>query len=333
MEGQSNKDRSREVVLDLSAGLVSGLMYLSYVLSFGFLIPVQQRLAGNGRKSGMVAGLVALAVVMAGQAKRLFQFGEPGKTAFLAGVASIVLPPFFLLAALFFIDIKAGKTRRGTRILLATLVVSLIATPLILRATSDGEFSAFMTEYMGSTFRDARILPGAGEADTNALIAEAVDGAIRVVRSAYAVFILWIIGGSWWLGTRLAALRLPADAPDRRPYRLAAIKVPAWMLWPTLGVWAALFLVLVTDTEGLPAMAAWNAALCSASVYAVQGLGIISYLSRLPGKFQLLRLVAPLVVLALALSSTAGLLVLIALPLLGITEVWFPYRNLKGAIE
>lgn len=321
------------MVLDLSAGLVSGLMYLSYVLSFGFLVPVQQRLAGNGRKSGIVAGLVALLVVLVGQAKRLFQFGDAGQAAFLASLASIALPPLFLLAALFFVDIKAGRTRHSTRILLATLVMSVIATPLILRATSDGEFSSFMTEYMGTTMREARIMSETDETAISVLIAEAVEGSIRVVRSAYAVFILWIIGGSWWLGTRMAALRLPVDNPARKPYRLADIKVPAWMLWPTLGIWAALFIVLVTGAEGLSAMIAWNAALCSASLYTVQGFGILSYLSRLPGKFQLLRLVAPLIALTLALSSTAGAVVLIALPLLGITEVWFPYRNLKGAIE
>jgi hypothetical protein len=65
----------------------------------------------------------------------------------------------------------------------------------------------------------------------------------------------------------------------------------------------------------------------------MQGIGIISHLSRQFNATRIVRLLAPLAVMAIALSNTAGAIIMITLPILGITEVWLPYRDVKGALK
>ena len=62
MNGRAQLARNREFFLNASTGALSGLLYLSYVLSFAFLVPVQHVFAGRGRRSGLVAAAFALVV-------------------------------------------------------------------------------------------------------------------------------------------------------------------------------------------------------------------------------------------------------------------------------
>jgi len=52
--------KKRIILADATAGILSGFLYLSYVLSFAFLVPVQQSFAGRGMKAGLVSSLAVL---------------------------------------------------------------------------------------------------------------------------------------------------------------------------------------------------------------------------------------------------------------------------------
>ena len=320
--------RNKEFLLNATTGLLSGFLYLSYVLSFAFLVPVQHAFASRGRKSGFVAAAFAILVVTAGQAARMMELQALKPLVLLAAI----LPPLIMIVALGFVNLRIGALTNGHKILLASAVLSLAALPFVLRATSDKSFSSWLAEYVGAAMNSS----GLGEGDMSYARA-AVDGAIGVIRSAFSAFILWIVAGSWWLGSLFAARaqrrEKKADESVFASLRIENLRVPSIALWPTLVSWALVFAILLTKKTGIAAVVVWNIALCCASLYAMQGIGILAHLAKKFNASLLLRIAAPLVVVAVALSSTAGTIMLIALPLLGITEVWLPYRNLKGALK
>lgn len=328
MNGRARSASTREALLDASTGLLSGFLYLSYVLSFAFLLPVQHAFAGRGRRSGLAAAAWSLLVIIAGQAVRMFELRTGDILIALAGI----LPPAALIAALAFINVKVGKLSTGAKILVASAALSAIAAPLVMRVTADQGFSAFLIESIGSTMSAS----GLG-ADSAAYVGEAVKSAITVLQCAFAPLLLVTLAASWWLGSVQAARKAfregRADESLLASLRLDTVRVPNAALWPTLLCWAGLFATLATGQTGLLRAAAWNLALCAASLYAVQGLGVLSHLSRQFNATRILRLAAPLAVMTALLSATAGAVILIVLPLVGITEVWFPYRTIKGALK
>jgi hypothetical protein len=328
VNGRLQFARNKEFILNASTGLLSGFLYLSYVLSFAFLVPVQHAFAGRGKKSGLVAAAFAFLVIAFGQAGRMLEMQAFDALVLAAGI----LPPLLLLVAISFINTRIGSLSNGSKIFVAAAILSAIAAPFVMKATSDKDFSSWLIEYIGSAMSSS----GMG-ADGASYAKTAVNSAIGVLQSAFAVFILWVLAGSWWLGSWFAARSAVrsnmADETTFASIRLAAVRVPAMVLWPTLLSWTLLFVALLTKQEGLVAAAAWNFALCAASLYAMQGIGILSHLLKQFNATRLLRIIAPLAFMAVALSSTAGAIILIVLPLLGITEVWFPYRNLKGALK
>ncbi len=325
MDGNVRLARNREFLLNVSAGLLAGFIYLSYVLSFAFLVPVQHAFAARGNRSGFIAALFAFLVTAAGQLFRMLEM----KVVDPILLASGLLPPLLLLAAIGLINMKPFRLGRGASIVLATALLSALASPFVMKATADKNFSAWLVEYVASTMNSSGM---GGDAAFNARAA--VDGAMSLIRSAFSALILWMLAGSWWIGSVIGARRRRGVDEGAKPFMsLADIRVPFIALWPTLLAWTLLLVVLMTRKSGYLATAAWNIALCLASLYAIQGMGILSHLSRQFNATRFLRLLAPIAILAVALSSAVGAIIMIALPVLGITEVWLPYRTIKGALK
>jgi hypothetical protein len=319
----------RKVLLsDMAAGLVAGLLYLSFLLTFAFLLPVQRCFAARGTKSGLKAAGASLVVIVAGQGFRLLSFGAFDLGLFLASSVT----PILFLGALCVVNLRIGRLGTGMKLLFASLVLSAVASPFVLMATTDPAFVDNLKAYVSAAATGSGI-------DSTGLsgVDEAIRSAVSTLRSAFAPLVFWMLGFSWLYGSRLA-IRSPALAPEERETKFARLKlgnfkVPQAALWPTLATWTLLFVVLAAKLGATASMLAWNLALCSASLYAVQGLGIMGFLSERYPLARLARLLLPIVAIIVVLNPTAGAITLIVLPILGITEVWFPYRNLKGALK
>jgi hypothetical protein len=321
--------KKKDLLAQAWAGLSGGLLYLSYILSFAFLVPIQHVFSRRGFKSGLLAIGVALGTVSVGHIGRMVEMKTVEFGTFLSGI----LPPALLLGAISFINLPVKKLSQGLKICIAALALSLIALPFIMHSTGDLEFLAILKDYV------ARTIASSGLSVNESLYAhEAVDAAVTMVRSGFSAFILWILASNWYLGDLLAnkariPLREEYSEPDRSTKPLADLYISSAMVWPTLFSWTLLFIVIVTDSKGILSMIAWNTALWTASFYAVQGLGILSYLAAHFPAARLLRLFIPLALIILFVAPTAGMIAFIALPILGITEVWLPYRTIKGALK
>lgn len=326
MIGTERSESGKGLILDAFAGVLSGLLYMSYVLSFAFLIPVQRTIAARGKRSGLITAGTAFAAIAIGEFTKMSEI----RSFSLQNIAAGTIPPIVFLGAIFLANLRLGKQTSIVRIFVVSTLLSLVAAPFIIPATLDKGFLGWLTEYFTS-------LAGSGNLDASLTeqLQSAVASAAAILRNGFSAFILWMLAGSWWFGTRLAAKttfrNTIGEATHAEPPSLAGVKAPAIALWPTLATWTGLFIVLVTRAEGIPRTIAWNLALCLASLYAAQGLGIISHYFARKNALRVFRMLAPLAVMLAFLNSTVGVALLIALPLMGISEVWIPYRNMKGA--
>ncbi len=330
-ETTGNRDR-RMLVASIAAGLASGILYLSLALAIFFLLPVQIVFGRSGRKAGMIAACAAIAVIGAGQVWRMVGLGMTDA----ASLAFALVPPAILTGSLVALNASLGGAFWGKvdplfRALAVTLVLALAALPLVLDLGRDGAFTSLLEESIGALTApltknlgegyEAQVL--AASLDVKNLVAEAKN----ILASSYVVFIFVLDAGSWWLGSRLSG----AGSTGRKNLpALRDFRIPYALLWPVLGAWAGVFASLAFSLKGWFPACAWNTALVLSLCYAAQGVGVLSHLlsrRNLPG---ITRLAVALTVLIMLVSPVAGGLLAGALAILGITEVWIPYRNPKG---
>lgn len=328
MENRNRTIIQNQILIDSVPGLVSGVLYLSYILSFAFLVPIQYSFASKGRKPGLITVATAFAIIVFGQLGRMISSG----IASFGLVASAVLPPALFLVSMIYINGEHQAKKQSRRLLLAAIILSLISAPFVYLAVTNHEVLESLTSMAVATLGGGSM---SEELSTNARLA--VQAATATISSAFSAFILWILAVSYWLGNRYASrIRMRHEvsleaAKSQTTLALADIRVPVTLLWPTLIVWASLFAIIVTKTGGIISAVITNASLFLGSLYAIQGIAILTYLANHSRVFFFIKVLLPLLFLFSFLNPTVGTIILIALPVLGITEVWFPYRNLKGA--
>lgn len=313
------------LVAVLAGGAVSGLLYSSVFLAAAFLIPVQIAFGRSGQGSGAGAAGVSALVIAVALGVRMAQAGILDAATLLAGMA----PSVALLAALVLINArfwKGGAARFRT--LVPAAACALAAVPMLLSVAKDQSIARVLEGWIQTLLSS---IGGDQGVDASAL-AVSVDpsqlaGEIMTwLYDSYAAMLLLILGGSWMVGSRLAGPGTPgrsAVGPIDR-YRL-----PYWAIWPFLAAWTAVLAAVALKAPAVPTAVAWNLAIAAALAYAAQGLGVATHLLKRWNVPRGLR-IALAVTATLALSTPpAGLAVAIGVPVLGVTETWIPYRNVK----
>jgi hypothetical protein len=310
------------------ASLASGLLYLSVYVSFAFLIPIQLATSRFGRKSGWIASVLALCVITIGSGARALSIGPLG----IGELAMAALPPAALLLALGFVNAAFWEGRwLSIRLLGASVALALAAFPALNGLWKDADLNAYIVGRLDAVFaplREQAALTGGFDA---AALAATIDAAAlaatakEALLSSILAIILALLGGSWWLGSSLSR---SGEGVQKAP-PLPDVRIPQVLVWPFLAAWASVLATMVFKAAILLRSVAWNCALAMSVVYAAQGLGIIAHFFKRWNLPRSLRIAA--VAVAILSAPMAGSAIGIALPLLGVTEVWIPYRNLKGA--
>lgn len=140
---------------------------------------------------------------------------------------------------------------------------------------------------------------------------------------------LALLAFSWWAGSASAARSIAFRAgahPAANPGpRLAEFRLESLFLWPFIASWAAIGLDLLLGLSVL-SYAVWNIGLAMLFLYGLQGLAILRFhfeKRRLP---RILWFVLVVGLAVLAASPRVGLVVVVAVPLFGISENWIRYR-------
>jgi hypothetical protein len=149
-----------------------------------------------------------------------------------------------------------------------------------------------------------------------------------------------LVSFSWWAGQAAAYRSVVALFGERPRFRFADFRLESGWLWPLIGAGA---LVLADLFFGISfwAYAAWNVAFALLFLYGLQGLAIVRFVFEKHGVPRLLWLVVIAIVAAVTVNSVtfsmfekkpaAGLFVVIALSVFGVSENWIRYRVPRGA--
>jgi Predicted membrane protein (DUF2232). len=311
----------------LAAGLASSLLYVTIVLSFLFLLPVQYVFGRYGRKAGFEATGVSAVIVTAAQGWRLAAAGSSDSLS----IAAAIVPPLVLLAALAFMN--AGALRPWApayRLIICVAVCSAAAVPLLHFIENDVSLSAYLEKEVGSLLAPLSSNLGEGYEASATLAAldpkELVASSLQVIKDGYAALLIIIVGGSWRLGNRASGLGREGRAETPA---IDDLHLPYPLLWAFLGSWAIVLAALALKAPAAPTAFAWNCASSLTILYAAQGFGIVTHLFKAWSMPRGLR-VAIAIMALLSIVTPSGIVVLIALPLVGVTEIWIPYRKPKG---
>jgi hypothetical protein len=152
-----------------------------------------------------------------------------------------------------------------------------------------------------------------------------------LLRSFLADFLV-LISFSWWAG-QAAARRRPAfagSAGSMEGFRFSSFRLESGWLWPLIlsGALVLADLFFGISRLGLPwlAYAAWNVGLALLFLFGLQGMAIVMFVFE---KYRLPRILWLLLVagiLVLAASPGAGVFIVLAIPVLGISENWIRLR-------
>jgi hypothetical protein len=314
----------------IAAGAASGLLYLSILFSFAFLLPVQVAFGRNGRRSGLAAAGISAAILCVAFGWRLAAAG-----ALSAGnLAESLAVPLVLLGALALVNAPfKGDPAPVYRILAATALCACAALPAIIALSRDASIATYLEGRIGAFLAPMRqAVAGAGDGYEASALAASLDPkdlvamSIAMLRDSYAAVIFLLIGGSRRLGNRLSGQgsrgREDSGAIDE-------LRLPYPLVWAFLISWS---LVLAAEFLRAPEAAsafAWNCALVLSLAYAAQGLGIATHLFKSWNMPKSMRILIA-VMAVISLVTPVGMAVAAALPLLGVTEIWIHYRKPKG---
>ena len=316
-----------------AAGLASGLLYASMLLSFAFLLPVQvvfgrygQARAGWRRQGWRPSG--SLAAQGWGFAPAL-----PASGRWISPWAPC--PPLVLLGALAHHKraFLGSAGRAPYKVLAVAAACALAALPLLLALERDTSIASFLEGRIGSILAPLSASVGDGY-EASALAAsldpkEIVATSMTALRDSFAAITprchRRLAGGS---GT---GSRGPAAAGREETRRDRGATLPYPLLWAFLASWSLVLAAVLLHAPEAPSAFAWNCAIAVSLPTRPRASGSSTHLFKSWNMPRSLRIIIAVMAVIALVTPTAGYAVVaVALPLLGVTEIWIPYRKPKG---
>jgi hypothetical protein len=243
-----------------------------------------------------------------------------------------ILPPAVLLAALVLMNAPFWASKADfARGFAGCALASLVAVPGLYALSKDAGFLPYFEERLKAYIEPVLAQAGSG-VDASALRAAfdvklIAQTSVTILYCSFAALLLLWLVGSRWLGNRLSGT---GSLGRQEAKSLSDFRLPYLLVWPFLAAWTGVLGVSYFKL-GMPAKAvAWNLALVLSLAYTAQGLGIASHFMRRWNLPRALRICLGVTALLLFATPPMGTALTGLLPLLGVTEVWIPYRNPKG---
>ncbi len=296
-----------------SLGAIDALFFL-------FAVPLQVLYLRKGREqfllgsAAVIAGIALFALwrtssIAAGQLRGLV-------------ISVELLADLSIIAGVFVVNTDWPRLpRRLYRLLAVTGAAGIVSLPFVLMLAGSKEFSMLMqnqvkqvVSMLNSSFG------GANQSASPAFNAGELTAYIRqIVLRNYLFTYFVILTGVWRIGL-LFALR----SRMARPRPLAMFALPVGILWPTLVVWGGVAADRLLHL-GVFGYATWNLAMIGAFLYGLQGIGIVQHLFARFNVARGIRMLLVAVVLFLLIIPGLATIIVIAFPILGISELWIRY--------
>ena len=293
----------------------------------------------------MISALSAMSTIIIWQFALLVRSGAFG---FASAALTAASPAALLLALILLAYPRFTGTPFVYRALGAGFIAALLSYPTFAFAAADPSIRALFDEAFG------RAMPG--------LVSSGIDADVLwdmvkfVVASSFGAILLIFVLFSSWLGTRIglkARIAYPESGSDDVPIdelanqdtasteetsrgavpsgqivlppSLSLYSVPSPLVWALLAAWAAILFNRFVPAPAFAAIA-WNIAIALSICYGIQGFAVALALAGRVGLASAARLLAPIMLILLMVSGTAGLVAIGVFAVLGTLETWIPFR-------
>ncbi len=299
-------------------GAVSAAMYLSAFATVVCVAPVQAARARAGTKSFAAAVAVAFALIVG---FTLLLFAKSGGLT-ANGLAEALLYPAVIAGGVAALNSGLLGTRSyPERLMLVGALCAAALIPFLLSIGADPEQEGLVRRLI-----DGMLTTATGEGMSDADFSRFYGVVTRVTRAVFGFAVTALVHLNYWIGTRVAGRDAPGSVLMPRASEL---RVSPLLVWPFFASWAC---ILASRFVAVPAFetVSWNCALILAFGFAMQGTGVAAHaLSRL-GTPPVARVAIAFGVTMAATVPVVLLTGVALLALLGVSEIWIPYRQTKG---
>ncbi len=303
--------------------VASVMLYQLSMLYFVFTVPLHMLAMRRDRKSFLAAsGLVLLAVIVQ-ETVQYLQYGFTRQDALIIAIG--LYGPVVLLAGMVWFHLLLGDMAKITRFISSWILPAVAGFTLLLLYEGEGPTAVYtrdlFREQMGLLLQFGQEI-GYGEAFSYFTPEVIYTIIIMVIERGFLPAAVLQMGFALLVAYQIAG-RL-----NRRPFwRFISFRVPETMIWPFLTAWALVLLTSFIEL-GVIGTLGWNIGLGLAVLYFLQGVAILMY--RLLRKGMRIRGYTMVVWSFLALLVPGiNVLVMVGMPLFGVSEIWIHYRDVN----
>ena len=312
----------RDYIGALIASCISVFAYQTGFFFFLFLVPLQLLLFRSGLKVARVAVLgVGIALVYLGIKHTAFGNGDVRGYLLLV---ELVIP--FLLLGGFLLENGFFGNLGGVLLnaLLATAITALVSIA-VLHVLNNEAFIAYYKAQFAEMFNILKsALAGSSDIDLIPMMDMDVDTMLVHVSSVFYKGFLFAYFCILFLSYTFA---LSVERLTKHEAGIITVMIPDYFVWVLI---AALSLVLI-DARFQPnpvlGYVGWNVFLIVMLLYGLRGLGLIRQMLEVRKVHPVVRYFIAFATVILLLHPRYGRVLLVGIPLIGISEIWFKYKR------
>lgn len=312
----------RDYIGALIASCISVFAYQTGFFFFLFLVPLQLLLFRSGLKVARVAVLgVGIALVYLGIKHTAFGNGDVRGYLLLV---ELVIP--FLLLGGFLLENGFFGNLGGVLLnaLLATAMTALVSIA-VLHVLNNEAFIAYYKAQFAEMFNILKsALAGSSDIDLIPMMDMDVDTMLVHVSSVFYKGFLFAYFCILFLSYTFA---LSVERLTKHEAGIITVMIPDYFVWVLI---AALSLVLI-DARFQPnpvlGYVGWNVFLIVMLLYGLRGLGLIRQMLEVRKVHPVVRYFIAFATVILLLHPRYGRVLLVGIPLIGISEIWFKYKR------
>ncbi len=322
---QGHGGRLREILIAVGlAAIFSQFGFLVFVLT----VPLYTLYYRRGAKDLLIGSGCSIFLILIIAVWRTRMVDDISLRVALT-VIEILFPVLLMLGMFFVIDIipVLSGIRRLYKLLSATVAASVIFVPVFIMLQNNEVFMQAVTSQISAIGNV--VLGGGSETYEGEMIKTYMgeDGLIGYMKSFYSRSVAAMYFVVLLISARISEMVLHRmyNTPVLRLYEF---KVPDLLLWPAM-LMAVGMLVEVFElfSFGYASPIIWNAGIILLFIYGLQGMGIIRSLFL---KYNLpngLRVLVEMVLILLLIVPGVNYVVIIGLPVFGISETWINLRK------
>ncbi len=299
----------QEAVPLLLSAAASVVLFYSGLFAFLFVVPVQYIYTRYSPQKGSLVAVATAVVIVAVHMLQVTRLDDvPSEMVRLLFFDSLM--PAGLLAGVAVINLNHRHPWWG-RLLIGAAVAVLGALPSLRILALAGDGSGPLNDQITAMVEMLGVTQGTDEM---------IRTIQQVAMNTVGIGMVATLAANWWLG-RSIVLRRYGLMQSLRPAR-----VMNDLVWVVI---AGLAVVVASEflETGFVLPLGWNALLVGSFLFGVQGVGLIQHLLRLRGGTDRGERWVPTIVLMLLFIPGINLLVMVGVPLLGMSEVWVDYKR------